>query len=194
MSSPDQTIQPDPLPPDGAPPAQVGTAAPAALASPIWRWLTLGLLLLGVVLTALFALRAIRSFRTFHAERGRPPREAMGDIAPWMTIPYVAAAYQVPEAYLYAQLGIEPQGNERKSLMRIERAYFNGERGLLRDRILAALELYYADSAIPTPIAPDPASIPKPEAPPSGAPGDPNASPPDAAPPDAAPPDGAGLP
>lgn len=181
MSSPEQTLQPDPLPTDGAPPPQQGPSASPAPSGRFWRWLTVGVLLLGLLLTILFALRATRSFRTFHAERGRPAREAMGNIAPWMTIPYVAAAYGVPESFLFAQLGIDAEGNARKSLMQIERTYFNGERSLLRDRILAALELYYADSAMPTPLVTGPASLPNPEipipgGPPPGAPGDPDAA------------------
>ncbi len=150
-------------------------APPVSAPSPIWRWLAVGLLVLGIALTVFFALHAVRSFRTFHAERGRPPHEATGDIAPWMTVPYIAAAYQVPADFLYTQLGIDAQGNERKSLMQIERTDFNGERGLLRDKILVALDLYYAGSVVPTPLAPDPASIPLPDAPPDGPhPGPPN--------------------
>ncbi len=178
---------------------------PPAAPSPLWRWLTVALLILGLLLTVLFALRATRSFRTFHDERGRPPREATGNIEPWMTIPYVAAAYDVPEEFLYAQLGLDGEGLARKSLMQLERQYFDGERGLLRTRIQAALELYYADSAVPTPVVPDPGSVPLPEEirpgdlprdarPPDAAPPDaapPDAAPPDAAPPDAAPPDAA---
>jgi hypothetical protein len=148
--------------------------------------LAVGILILGLVLTVLFALRATRSFRTFHNERGRPPREATGNLAPWMTIPYIAAAYSVPEPFLYAQIGIDAQGNERKSLIQIEREYFNGERGLLRDRILAALELFYIDSTVPTPVPPDPGEIPLPDMPPGeeGGPRGPSPPLPDA-PPDA---------
>ena len=199
------TEQPDTIE-DPAAPANLHPAnpAPATPPSPLWRWVTIGVLILGVVLTALFALRATRSFRTFHNERGRPPREATGDIAPWMTIPYVAHAYGVPESYLYEQLGIDPQGNERNSLIQIERTHFNGERGLLRDRIMTALELYYAGSAIPTPVMPDPADVPMPEQPPLPGEGNPNlrggpdgprsgeGGPPPPEPPTLAPPAGAG--
>ena len=163
MSHPEKPDQPE------ATRVKVAEPAPAAPAA-FWRWLAAGLLLLGVALTVFFALHAVRSFRTFDAERGRPPREATGDIAPWMTIPYIAAAYQVPADFLYSQLGIDAQGNDRKSLMQLERSYFKGERGVLRARILAALDLYYAGSAVPTPIVPDPASIPIPDAPPPDAP------------------------
>ena len=51
---------------------------PPAAPSPLWRWLTVALLILGLLLTVLFALRATRSFRTFHDERGRPPLCAPG--------------------------------------------------------------------------------------------------------------------
>ena len=187
MSDPEQPVQPEEIP----------STTPTPL-SPLWRWVTVGILLLGLVLTVLFAMRATRSFRTFHNERGRPPREATGNIAPWMTVPYVAHAYGVPEPFLYAQLGIEAEGNERKTLMQIERSHFNGERGLLRDRILAALELYYTGSTVPTPIVPGPGDVPMPEAlPPNqagehGVPGGPDA-PPDAPTPETLP-DPGGVP
>jgi hypothetical protein len=136
------------------------------------RWLMALLLLLGVLLTAFFGLRTARSFRVFNEERGRPPREASGELEPWMTIPYVAAAWQVPESYLYEQLGIEGQGNERKPLMRLERIYFDGQRGALRNKIRDAIERHYAGGVVPTPVLPDLESLPEPEGPAPGGPGD----------------------
>ena len=43
----------------------------------------------------------------------------------------IAAAYDVPEEFLYAQLGLDGEGLARKSLIQLERQYFAGERGLL---------------------------------------------------------------
>jgi len=121
------------------------------------------LLLLGLLLTLFFALRAVRSYRHFVDGRDRPPREAIGDIAPWMSVPYVAAAYGVPADFLFEQLKIPAEGNDRKPLRILEREYFNGERGAILESARAAVELYYAGGPVPTPIIPNPEDIPPPE-------------------------------
>jgi hypothetical protein len=145
------------------------------------------LLLLGVALTLLFALRTARSFRDFRDARGRPPHEALGDIAPWMTVPYVAAVYGVPPDFLFTQLGIPADGNERVPLRILERQHFDGERGVIVDRMRHAVEFYYAGGPTATPALPDPALVPMPDLPggpdgpggPGGPDGDPRDGPPD---------------
>jgi hypothetical protein len=126
------------------------------------------LVLVGLLLTALFALRASRSYRHFQEERRRPPRENIEGIAPWMSVPYVAAAYGVPSDFLFEQLEIPAAGNDRKPLGVLERTYFDGERGVILERARVAVELYYVGGVVPTPILPDPDDVPMPEIPDHG--------------------------
>ncbi|HRJ43719.1 MAG: hypothetical protein KJZ86_15415 [Caldilineaceae bacterium] len=73
------------------------------------RALPVALILIGLVVTILFGLRSVHSFRTVRyiqqqgLDRGTASVEA---IQPWMTIRFVAVAYAVPEEYLYAALEI----------------------------------------------------------------------------------------
>lgn len=73
------------------------------------RILPIGLILIGAVLTVIYGLRAVRSFRQIQyiqqqgLDRGTASVEA---IQPWMTIRFIAVAYAVPEEYLYSALGI----------------------------------------------------------------------------------------
>ncbi len=140
------------------------------------RWPAIGLvalLALGLLLTVLFGLRALRAYHHFDEERRRPPQEAVNGIAPWMTIPYVAHTYDVPDAYLFEALGIDPQGNQRKNLMQLGRVRYPGERGRMEQEVRAALEEYYAGAPLPAPDPPEPGEVPPPEIapPPGSAPG-----------------------
>jgi hypothetical protein len=147
---------------------QQATPDPAESTAPSRRarWLFALVLLLGVALTLLFALRATRSFRHYQENRTRPPHEQVETIAPWMTVPYVAAAYRVPPEFIFEQLGLDAQTNARKPLRAIERDAFGGERGVVLQRVREAVQLYYAGGPVPAPVLPDPGSLPLPEGPP----------------------------
>jgi hypothetical protein len=67
------------------------------------------LILIGLAVTFLFGMRAVRSFRQVQyiqqqgLDRGTASVEA---IQPWMTVRFIAVAYAVPEEYLYSALEI----------------------------------------------------------------------------------------
>jgi hypothetical protein len=62
-----------------------------------------------------------------------------------MTVPYLAKAYEVPEDYLFAQLGLPQEGNRHKSLAQLNREYAPGERGIMLERVKEALRRYQAE-------------------------------------------------
>lgn len=77
--------------------------------SKLWRFLPPVAILAGLVLTILFGLRAVRSFRQvqYIQQQGLDRGTASVDaIQPWMTIRFIAVAYAVPEEYLYSALGM----------------------------------------------------------------------------------------
>ena len=80
-----------------------------------WRqWVVVGLFLLALVGTGLFATRTIRRAIYWHTHRDEP-------IRPWMSVPYVSHSYRVPPYVLYQAIGLQPQPRDRRPLREIAR-------------------------------------------------------------------------
>ena len=119
--------------------------------------LPLVLVALGLAVTIYFGLRAVNSFRQLqyiHAQgldRGAASVEA---VRPWMTIPFIAVAYAVPEEYLYSQLGIPfDRHNFNVSLGALNRNYqlgqsSNGDYPAIIDKVKAAITAYRANPVV----------------------------------------------
>ncbi|MFZ1754216.1 MAG: hypothetical protein WAU10_10745 [Caldilineaceae bacterium] len=78
--------------------------------SKLRRFLPLALILIGLLVTVLFGLRSLRSFRQvrYIQQQGLDAGTANVDaIQRWMTIRFIAVAYAVPEEYLYSALGVD---------------------------------------------------------------------------------------
>lgn len=77
------------------------------------RWLIVGLVLLALIGAVVAGRSATRMFR-----RGPPPprQTDVSLVAGWMTVPYVARTYRVPPDDIFRAIGVEPRGNERKSI------------------------------------------------------------------------------
>ena len=85
--------------------------------------LSIALLLLGIALAGFFGVRAYRAYDRF---RSHAPTTDMTDVEAirgWMTVPYIARAYGVPEDALFAALGIPKAGNERLSVKQLVTKY-----------------------------------------------------------------------
>lgn len=92
-----------------------------------------------------------------------PPRQTdVTQIAEWMSVPYVARAYRVPNPELYAALGVEPAGRRTQTIRAIAQ-----ERGIppaqAVEQVRAAVRAWQATHAPPPgadpprpPNAPDP--------------------------------------
>lgn len=108
------------------------------------RIITIVLLVFGVLLTLWFGTRSLRSFRHVRERGFRPPPMATADVTTlrgWMTLPYVAVAYGVPEEYLFHELKIPPESNREASLVELNRRYRTGEEGqVLRELQEAILQ------------------------------------------------------
>ena len=79
------------------------------------RRIAVAFLIAATLSSALFAVRTYRSFQLLHSAyaAGSPMTSS---IRPWMTLAYVAAAYQVPEEALLARLELVPTTDPRTSL------------------------------------------------------------------------------
>jgi len=79
-----------------------------------WRpWLFAAGLALSLAVAVFFAWRGLQNV---------PRRQVDEPIHPWMTVPYIAHAYRVPAATLYAALGLPARPPDRRPIMFIARA------------------------------------------------------------------------
>lgn len=69
------------------------------------------------------------------AYRANPVATGLRDVRPWMSIRYIANSSGVPEAYIFAQLGLPQSDNENKPLdfLSDELHYLHGPRALADD-------------------------------------------------------------
>jgi len=116
--------------------------------------LTIGVIAIGLAITAFFGARSVRSFRQLQyirqqgLDRGIASLDA---IRPWMTIRFVAVAYAVPEEYLYSRLGIPfNRRNANRALGALNRDYgaapsVSGGELPVVDKVKAAIEAYRAN-------------------------------------------------
>jgi hypothetical protein len=122
------------------------------LKTPIWGKVILILVIVGVVLAAFFGFRTVRSFIRIQRAGLHPGATDVESIRGWMTVPYIAKAYQVPPDYIFQQIGVPPQGNERSSLADLNYKYFYGQQGLVLEKVKAAVQLFQNEH--PTPPGP----------------------------------------
>lgn len=91
----------------------------------VWqKRLTVIFVIVGVVLICFFGLRTFRSFVRLQREGLRPGVTDVEAIRPWMNIDHISKAYQVPEDYIFAELGIPfNEENSKMSLGRLNKEY-----------------------------------------------------------------------
>jgi hypothetical protein len=107
--------------------------------------LTTGLIILGLILVIFFGLRAVRSFIRLQQDGLKPGVTDVEQVKGWMTVPYIAHAYKVPEDYIFEQLNIPPQANRKKNLGQLNREFFPEERGATLNAVKAAIRHYQAE-------------------------------------------------
>ena len=127
------------------------------------------LFVLSLALLFVVGARSARSFaeaRHLRAVRAGAPV----DIRPWMTIPYIAHTYQVPEDELLRALGLAPTRQHRRMPLEI----IARREGRDLDRDLATIREVVQESrppsAPPLPATPQGPSPPRPPTPPGSSP------------------------
>lgn len=86
-----------------------------------WIWV---LVILGIALTIFFGFRTVRTFAQVQLTGLQPGTTDVNAIRGWMTIPYLAKIYGVPQDYLYRQLNVPTSGRNEKSLADLNKEYF----------------------------------------------------------------------
>lgn len=76
------------------------------------------LLAIAACLFAAVSARAVRSYQEVRNERRVAVGESVG-VRPWMTLPYIARVYDVPETDLLAVLGLPPGDDYRHAPLRV---------------------------------------------------------------------------
>lgn len=116
------------------------------------RLICIGLVVLGLILTIMFSMRVVRSYLRIWQTGLEPGMTNVEAIRGWMTIPYIAKSYGVPEEYIFEQLDISPQGNRRRALHDLNQEYMAGDPGEIIEDVQRAIEQYQAKHGTPTPL------------------------------------------
>jgi hypothetical protein len=85
--------------------------------------LTIALVMVGAALVGFFGLRAYHAFDRFQQSELTAGTTDVEAIRGWMTLPYIARAYGVPEDALFGALDIPKAGNERLSIKQLVAKY-----------------------------------------------------------------------
>lgn len=106
------------------------------------RTIIIALIAIGILFIVVFGGRAVKSFLHF-----RHIETAVGSpvtLHGWMTVPYIAKAYQVPVDYLFEALKVPSVGNDDESLHHLKNNYFNGDADAITQAIQSAVKDYRA--------------------------------------------------
>jgi len=113
--------------------------------------LVIGVIILGILFTGFFGMRAFRAFRKFNGHRPPPLGKVETDvelIRDWMTIPFISRTYQIPPEIIFEALKISPQKEHDKSLKALNDEYFPDQDGYVLNLVK---EVVRANQPPPTP-------------------------------------------
>lgn len=102
---------------------------------------TIGLIIVGLVLILGFGMQTVVSYRHIQQTKLAPGITDVETIRGWMTIPDIATAHRVPEAYLFEQLRIPPESDRTKSLDQL----FFGKQAAILKTVKEAIRRYHAE-------------------------------------------------
>jgi hypothetical protein len=104
-----------------------------------WVWV---LVIFGIVLTIFFGFRTVRTFAQVRLTGLQPGTTDVNAIRGWMTIPYLAKIYGVPQEYLYQQLNVPASGSNEKSLADLNKEFFSSQPGAALQKVKDAILAY----------------------------------------------------
>jgi len=128
-------------------------------------WWVVALILLGVAIIAFFGMRAYRAatrFRAFGPPQGGRPGLFQGlkstpgvpdldGTRDWMTVPFIAHTFHLPGKVIFDKLGIPQQGNEKKSLVKLNGEYFPTKSNYVLGKVKDILREHLGTPAAATP-------------------------------------------
>jgi hypothetical protein len=96
---------------------------PSTTRSASRRVLTIALVVVGLGLVGFFGLRLYRAYTHLQPDAPANGLHDVEAIRGWMTLPYIARAYGVPEDSLFAALALPKAGNARLSIKQLVAKY-----------------------------------------------------------------------
>ena len=134
-----------------------------SIANPKQRALVIGLIVLGIIITIFFGMRAFHAFRKFGGHRPPPLGKIETDvelIRDWMTVSLISKMYLVPEKEFFDALKVSPLGSHNKSLKDLNSAYYPDKAGFVMDTVKATIHAFQASHPPPPGTAPTAVSTP----------------------------------
>jgi hypothetical protein len=110
--------------------------------TPKQRVLIIGLIILGILFTVFFGMRAFHAFKKFNGHRPPPHGKVETNvelIRDWMTVSFISKTYRVPEKTIYDALNITPLGARDKSLKKLNNDYYPDKDGFVLDTVKATI-------------------------------------------------------
>lgn len=123
-----------------------GRTSPNAPPSKRERIVFILMIVVGIGLSGFFGLRTVKSYVRLQRMGLDVGASHVEHIRGWMTIPYIAKAFQTPQAYLFKQLGIPQEGYQKHSLVELNEAYDLGGREAILKAIQEAITRYRSTS------------------------------------------------
>lgn len=116
------------------------------------------LIIVCVVLVFLFGIRLYQNLFTLRNHHIHPGQTDVNLIQGWMTVPYIAEMYTVPEDVLWKDLAIPPDHNQLKPLSLLEREFARGKPGAIEQQLKQIIQTYQAQYP-PPPRSPTPTQV-----------------------------------
>ena len=88
------------------------------------------------------AVETFQDFQFFQQQNTYAANSDVRSIRPWMTIPYIARFYHVPESYLYSTLHISSSALPRHTPLRLLASHYNRSVDELIQSIQTAIQTY----------------------------------------------------
>lgn len=140
----------------------------SANTNPKQKLLFIALIILGVLLTVFFGIRALRAFRKFEGHRPPPRGEVVETdvekIEDWMTVPFISHSYEVPPEVIFEALKISGEDNHRKSLKQLNDDFYPGQDGYVLETVKTVILAHQAALTAPPPSEPPSAPLTPPPA------------------------------
>ena len=123
------------------------------------RLVIVGVILVGILIIGFFGVRAAHAFR--HIRDGGfgpghphpPPSETDVElIRDWMTVPYIANTYGVPDRMLFKELEIPDKENREKSLKELNDEFFPDKDSYVLDAVKKVITDHRPPAPAPTTI------------------------------------------
>src|SRR5512133_2177952 len=113
------------------------------------------LLVLGLMLTGFFAIRAFHGFQRVRGMKFGGGETNVELIRGWMTVDYITKMYHVPPDVVLSPLNLSVEGNENQSIRSLIRRTGTNDPDAMLEKIKTSINEFQQKDMIPTPPRPD---------------------------------------